>query len=116
MSFKICVPKGDPPKLVCWDIPVLIVKYPGPDPDPFFKRIAKAIRLVFGPRAEPWAPGRLATSGLREEIVRDARILATVDELVGKLSPTVRVGLAQSVQLAAKELALPQGAGLTTAA
>jgi hypothetical protein len=116
MPFRICLPKGNPPKLVCWDIPVLIVKDPDPDPDPFFSRVVKAIRLVFGPRPEPWAVGRLAQSGLRDDTVRDARILATIDALAEKLSPSVRTGIAQSVQSAANRLTLPEGGELTVAA
>jgi hypothetical protein len=116
MPFTICLPDGINPKAKCWDIPVIIVKYPGPDPDPFFTRVSKAIRLVLSPSPEPWATGSLAASGLAEQTVRDARILATMDDLAAKLSPSLRAGLAQSVETAARNVALPQGAGLTIAA
>lgn len=116
MSFQICLPKGDPPKLDCWYIPVLIVTYPGPDPDPFFSRVSKAIRLVFGLSRERWAVGRLAHSGLSEETVRDARILATIDSLAEKLTPVVRSTITQATESAARKLTLPQGGGLTVAA
>jgi hypothetical protein len=118
MPFQICFTVGSPPRKECRDIPVLIVRYPGPgpDPDPFFTRIVKAVRLVLGPSPEPWATGRLATLGLREETIRDARILATMDELSAKLSPSLGIGLAQSVQTAARELTLPQEGGVTIAA
>ena len=116
MPFRICLPKGDPSKLVCWDIPVLIVKYPGPDPDPFFTRVVKAIRLILGPSPEPWAVGNLANNGLRDETIREARILATLDSLTEKLSPSVRAAVTPSLQSAAKGLTLPQGGTLTIAA
>ena len=116
MSLRICVPKGDPPRLDCWDVPALRVQYPKPDPDPLFRRIVDAISVVFKPQPDPWAPGRLASIGLREETIRDARLLATIDELVGRLSPTVRGAVEQSVNSAAKELTLPQGGSLTNAA
>lgn len=118
MPFRICVPQGEPPKLQCWDIPVLVVKFPGPDPDPppFFSRVVDAFRLIFQPHPEPWAAGKLANSGLREETVRDVRILATIDALADRLTPSVRAGITQSVQSAAKGLSLPQGGDLTIAA
>lgn len=116
MPLKFCLPQRPPQQRKCWFVPVLIVKYPRPEPDPFFKRVVDAFRLVIGPQPEPWAPGDLANSGLREETIRDVRILATIDELATKLSPAVRGAVSQSLQSASQGLTLPQGADLTIAA
>jgi hypothetical protein len=116
MPFTICLTKGDPPVRECWDIPVLIVTYPDPGPDPFFSRVGKAIRLVLGLSNEPWAVGRLAESGLNAETVRDARILATIDSLSQKLSSAAHSTIAQAADSAAKGLSLPRGGVLTIAA
>lgn len=123
MSMRICVSIPSKPGEVtlkprreCFDIPVLLVTYPWRPPRPFFSRVADAIRLVVSPRPAPWVPSGLVKSGLGEETIRDARVLATVSALMEELSPTLRDSLASSVTLAAKQLALPQSGELTMTA
>lgn len=112
--FQICTTVGG--KRICKHIPTLIVTFPGTRPDPFLTRVADATRLIFRPEPEPWVTVDLATLGLAESVIRDARILATIEMLTAELSPSLRAGVGESVKAAARKLTLPQDADFTIAA
>jgi hypothetical protein len=116
MPYKICLVRGNPPRLDCTYIPVLLIKWPRFTPEPFRTRVAKAFRDVFKPQPDPWLPPELRNLNLSEETIRDARILATVDALASQASPAVAASLRQAVVGATDKLNLPQGANLTNAA
>jgi hypothetical protein len=121
MSMRICLQFPSKPGEIlreprCFDIPVLIIEFPRNRPRPFLSRVADAFRLVFSPSPEPWISPSLLASGLGEETIRDARLLATVNALTEKLSPTLRASLGSSTNTTAKQLQLPQGAEMTIGA
>lgn len=121
MSMIICLPvaKGevvaDLNEQRCFEILPVWVDYPRLGPYPFLSRVVKAIRLVFGPSPEPWVPSSLVSSGLRDDVIHDARLLATVDALSEKLSPGLRDALASSLRSTVSQLALPEGGQVTIA-
>jgi hypothetical protein len=129
MSMRICfpaVPKkgkvqidnplGPNKALVCRYIPALVVVFPSTGPGRFFTRVVDAIRLVFGDQSVSWVPSGLADSGLEEQTIRDARVLATISVLTEELSPTLRDSLTSSVRSTAERLVLPTDAEITIAA
>jgi hypothetical protein len=90
-------------KEICWDIPVLVRKFPGPDPDP------DPLIIVGGPTRGPWIRGE----GISPEIARTLANMATVvrvtEHLDGALSAMVGKMFVEHVN----QMQLPAGAHVT---
>jgi hypothetical protein len=89
MPWTICLPlpkKGEVSLtgLICFDIPVLVRRFE--IPQPFFR-----------------------TNLVKEKVVKDLQILATIDELASGLSSGVRKQVQDTVRRSAEAGGLPEG-------